>query len=370
MLFQAGVQSEGTDAPERPTTEPLPPAPTTEPGPVAEEPDTDPAPTIEPGPVAEEPDTDPAPTTEPGPVAEEPDTDPAPTTEPERAAEPPSTTGCAVIPSACGYPDSSNTGVKDASALRDVPGDITSGPGWYYDTRGWINVNGNGAVLENIRTNATIDVVADNVTIRNVRSTVSGETFGIAIRRADNTTIIDSEIMPPSDKMRLLVGIKDIYGDANGTRVLRTEITRTSTGVQLGSGLIQDNYIHSMAMVAGDHVNGTTSNGGTEQLTLRHNTVLNSFDQTDAISLFQDFGTEENRLIEDNLLAGGGYTIYGGANLGKAPTANIVIRNNRISQMYFPRGGSFGPVTAFNPAGSGNTWTGNVWDETGATVNY
>jgi hypothetical protein len=103
-------------------------------------------------------------------------------------------------------------------------------------------------------------------------------------------------------------------------------------------------------------------------LTLHHNTVFNSYSQTDAISLFQDFGPQANRTIDNNLLAGGGYTIYAGANTGKEATAtNIHVTNNRISRMYYPQGGSYGPVTAYTSTG-GNTFTGNIWDDTSTLV--
>jgi hypothetical protein len=81
--------------------------------------------------------------------------------------------------------------------------------------------------------------------------------------------------------------------------------------------------------------------------------VFNSQPQTDAISLFQDFGTQTNRVIDNNLVAGGGYTIYGGANPGGAQTSNIRITNNRFSRIYFPRGGYYGHATAFDPSGPG-----------------
>jgi len=275
--------------------------------------------------------------------------------------------GCAAVPSSCGFPDSTTTGVTDTSVLRTVPGQVTSGKGWHYNG-GWIVVDTDGAVLENVITSDGIDVDANNVTIRNVRSTATGETWGIGLRHAKNTTITDTEILPTAGKTRLLVGIKDVYGDATGTTIDRVEITRTSTGIQIGGGLIEDSYVHDLDMISGDHVNGTTSNGFTTQLTIRHNTIFNKFSQTDAVSLFQDFGTEENRLIENNLLAGGGYTIYAGANAGKAATKNIVVRDNVVSTMYFPGGGSYGPATAYNPAGAGNVWENNTWAETGKVI--
>jgi hypothetical protein len=100
-------------------------------------------------------------------------------------------------------------------------------------------------------------------------------------------------------------------------------------------------------------------------LTIRHNTVFNEFGQTDAISLFEDFGQQKDCLIENNLVAGGGYTIYGGQNTGGIPVTNIIIRNNRFSTRFFPQSGSYGPVTALGAASGGNVWSGNVWHETG-----
>ena len=211
---------------------------------------------------------------------------------------------------------------------------------------------------------------ASDVTIKNSRIIVSGEGWGIALRHANGVTIQNNEIAGPSSSgpSRLMVGIKDIYADSTGIKVLRNDIWATSTGVQIESGLIQGNYIHDLGMTGSDHVNGTTSNGGTRLLEIRGNTIFNKYDQTDAISLFQDFGPQANRVIDGNLLAGGGYTIYAGANPGKESTAtNIAVTNNRISRMYYPQGGSYGPATAYNPGG-GNTWSGNTWDDTGTTI--
>lgn len=292
----------------------------------------------------------------------------APTTAPSAVS--PAAGPCASRPSGCGYPDATNTGVPGGTTLRSVPGQLTSGPGWHYDSRGWIQIDGNGAVLDSISTTASIDVTASNVTIKNSRITVPGESWGIATRHTTNVTIQNNEISGPAKtgSSRLMVGIKDIYGDSSGLKVVGNDIWHTSTGVQIESGLIQDNYIHDLGFTSGDHVNGTTSNGGSVLLTVRHNTIFNEYQQTDAISLFQDFGPQANRRIESNLIAGGGYTLYAGANPGKTSTAtNIAVVGNRFARTYFATSGYYGPATAYTSTG-GNTWTGNVWDDTGKTV--
>jgi hypothetical protein len=116
------------------------------------------------------------------------------------------------------------------------------------------------------------------------------------------------------------------------------------------------------------HVDGIASNGG-GGLTVEHNTVFNQFDQTAAIALFQDFGTQQDDLVENNLIAGGGYSFYGGG--GKfGPTSNIRFLNNRISNRYFPNGGYFGVVAWFDASDSGNRIAGNYWDHNLAPVRY
>ena len=278
-------------------------------------------------------------------------------------------TNCAALPSACGYPDATNTGVPAGTTLRSVPSQVSKGTGWYYDSRGFAEVNGNGAVLSGLNITGNLDISASNVTINNVKVMNSGQSsFGISLRHTSNVTIEHSMITgADGGPGRLMVGVKDVYGDSTGTVVQDNNIRYTSTGVQLSAGLIQDNYIHAMGLIPGDHVNGTTSGGGTTQLTIQHNTVFNQLNQCDAISLFQDFGPQGNRLITNNLLAGGGYVIYAGGKIGAPPPYNITITNNRISTMYFPKGGYYGPVAYYSP-GNGNSWTGNIWDNTALTI--
>lgn len=277
---------------------------------------------------------------------------------------------CASDPGSCGYPDAASTGVPDGVRLTEVPRQASSGPGWHFDQRGWIVVDGPGAVLERISTTYPIEVTAPGVTVRESRITISGDQWGVGLRHAPDATVEACDISSPaSGPGRMLVGVKDIHGDGTGLKVLRNDISHSATGIQIESGLIRDNYLHDPGFVEGDHVNGTTSNGGSRnQLRIEHNTIFNQHPQTDAVSLFQDFGIQHDRVIHDNLLAGGGWTVYAGANPGLAATATrIVVTDNRFSRRFFPNGGHFGPLTAFTRTG-GNVWSGNVWDDTGQPV--
>jgi hypothetical protein len=277
---------------------------------------------------------------------------------------------CGPDPHLCGFPDATNTGVPAGVTLRSVPAEMSSGPGWTSNSQGDVEVSGNGAVFEGYSVHGYVDVTGSNVTIKDNAISNSGNDItgdGVNLTgNPSNVTIEGNTISSPYGSHGdngVFAGIKDITGEAMGTRVLDNNIADASTGVQLYIGLVENNYIHDEALAsAGSHLNGTTSNGSTVPLTIQHNTVFNPNGQTDAVSLFEDFGVEANVVINDNLLAGGGYVVYGGQNAGGPQAYNIHITNNRFSTIYYPQSGYYGYITAFNPNAPGNAWSGNVWD--------
>ncbi|HEY6277311.1 MAG TPA: right-handed parallel beta-helix repeat-containing protein [Streptosporangiaceae bacterium] len=286
------------------------------------------------------------------------------------SSAPQASTNSAASPAAHGYPGPSSTGVPPGMALKRVPGQVSRGRGWYFDPRGVVRVTGNGAVLSGLYIPYTIDVTASHVTIKDVKLVTDWpNSMGIGLRHTKNVTIENDTISGRNARAgRLMAGVKDIYGDSTGLRVLRNNIYDAATGVQMEQGLISGNYIHSMGYRPGDHVNGITSNGGaTGTLTISGNTIFNQLSQTDAIGLFPDFGAQANRLITGNLIAGGGYAFYGGMKAGHPQPYNIRFTNNRISTRLFARGGYWGPDCAFATGGR-NTWSGNVWDATGQAI--
>jgi len=280
-------------------------------------------------------------------------------------------TNCATNPATCGYPGASNTGVPSTMTLKKVPSQVSSGPGWHFDPRGWVEVDGSGAVLTGLYIPYNLDISASNVTVNYVKVVTGGpNAFGISVRHAANVTISNSTITGlNTGQGRVMTGVKDVYADSTGLTVLRDNISMAETGVQLEAGLVQDSYIHNTGYITGDHVNGVTSNGGgAGLLTVQHNTILINRGQTDAVGLFEDFGVQQNRVITGNLVAGGAYSIYGGQNSGGAPTSNITVTGNRFSSIYYPHGGAYGPAAYFSSTGQGNTWSGNTWDNSGNAV--
>jgi hypothetical protein len=281
-------------------------------------------------------------------------------------------TNCAAKPSACGYPDATNTGVPAGTTLKQVPGQVTSGPGWSYNTStSTVTVTANGTTLSGLAITGTLQISASNVTVNDVKVTSSGN-YGISLAHTKDVTI-ENSIISGRDATtgRVSYAIDDVYGDSTGMIIKANNISDFRTAVQVSTGQVDSNYIHDPGYVPGDHTNGIYVNGGTQSLMIWNNTIFNSLGQTDAINL--DAGTPgpaapvANKTISDNLLAGGGYTIYGGA-ASTSPTSNIIIQDNRFAQNYFAKGGQYGPACYFDPAGTGNKWSMNIWDTTGQAV--
>jgi hypothetical protein len=279
-------------------------------------------------------------------------------------------TNCATTLSACHYPNAANTGVPAGTILKTVPTQVSSGPGWSYNaTDKEVIVTVNGTVLSGLYIPYNLEIDASNVTVKNVQ-VVTGGNFGISLTHTKDVTVEDSTVSGQNlTSGRVDSAIDDVYGDSTGMVIEDNNISLFRTAIQISTGLAEGNYIHDPGYISGDHTNGFYVNGGTEPLTIEDNTIFNSLGQTDAINL--DPGTPgsavANKTIEDNFLAGGGYTIYGG-DVGSSPTSNIVIEGNRIGQLYYPKGGQWGPESYFDPTGTGNVWSGNVWDTTGATI--
>jgi hypothetical protein len=250
-----------------------------------------------------------------------------------------------------GFPGPGNTGVPAGKSLK---------------TSGAIRVTKAGTVIDGLDVRGDISVEANNVTIRNTKLTNVGE-WGIIQRQGvSGLKILDSEVRGNGrDKLQFAV-----INQGGMITIQRNEFAVLSDHISTSSGLIADNYIHSPKYFPGDHIDGIQSNSGPgsgQTLVIRHNTIIIDYEQTACIALFQDFGLQHSAVIENNLLAGGGYSIYGGA--GKyGKSHNIRVINNKFSRQVYRNGGNFGPVAYWDGDGSGNVWQGNTWLDTGRPV--
>jgi hypothetical protein len=277
----------------------------------------------------------------------------------------PAPVDCVMAPTSCGFPDASDTGVSSGIGLKAVPSQISSGPGWSYNAADqYVNVTGNGANLTGLYIPYNLNIAASDVTVDDDEIVTNGD-YAVSLDNTSDVTIENSTVSGQNAVAgRVGTAIKDVYGDSTGMVIKDDNISDFKTGIAISTGLVEGNFIHNPGYLEGDHTNGIFDDGSDQPLTIKDNTILNSLGQTDAISLdASDTGeTVANKTIEDNLLAGGGYVIYGGASLGNS-TSNIVIEDNQFSQLYFAQSGQYGPAVYFELNGRGNVWSGNVWSD-------
>jgi hypothetical protein len=279
---------------------------------------------------------------------------------------------CITVPHACGFPDGTDTGVPSGTALRSVPSQVSSGPGWSYNAADKdVVVTGNGTVLSGLSIPYNLVIDASDVTVQDVQ-VVTGGNFGISLTHTTGVTIENSTISGKNlTSGRVDSAIDDVYGDSTGIVIKNNNISEFRTGIQISTGMIAGNYIHDPGYIHGDHTNGIYVGGTTEPLTIYGNTIFNDLGQTDDINLDASGSGQAvaNKYVVDNLLAGGGYSIYGGgARNGR--TSNIVIEDNDFGSLYYQKGGRYGAAAYVNQQQSGNVWSGNVLsgDSQSATV--
>ncbi|GGK79300.1 hypothetical protein Sme01_21980 [Sphaerisporangium melleum] len=282
----------------------------------------------------------------PKPATPRPSLSPNPTNQPtkEPSATPkPSTTP----PPTGGFPGAGDTGVPNGVTLKES---------------GSVTVTKDGTVIDGLLVNGEINVQADNVTIRNTRVAAAPGEWGVIQRNGHGgLTVEDTEIFG-NGKQRTQFGIINQGGDLT---VRRVDIHTISNGILTEQGLIEDSYLHDPKYYSGDHTDMIMCTSGPPsgaKLVIRGNTVINTLEQTGAIALFQDFGVVRNVTVEGNFLAGGGYSLYGGAG-SKGTSSNIKVVGNVFSKDVWAKGGYNGPVAYWDKNGSGNEWRDNVWED-------
>lgn len=229
------------------------------------------------------------------------------------------------------YPDKSNTGVPASTVLTRYEGTL--------------HITTDNQVVEGLEVIGNVVIEASNVTVKNSRI-ISGTPWH-AVMIVDNApgfTLMDCEIDGQSTTDN------GFYG--HGT-ILRSNIHGVENGMTIwGPSVIKDNFIHSLAATDEDpHFDGIQINGAND-VSIVHNTVINEHEQTAAIIMGNTFSGLSNIVVDNNLLIGGGYTLYvdGRKGGGTVDDASIRITDNRIG------GGRWGSFALYDqkPILSGN----------------
>lgn len=245
------------------------------------------------------------------------------------------------------------TGVPwDAARLYGFPWAGNTGPtGPLTPTVGPIIVSDSNVTLENLDIDGYVlfENTATNGTIRNCRITSGG--FWPCQMLAGGT-IEDTEIAGGVGSQACLYMI--------GVEAARLNLHGAGDGVRFGASSLVDSYVHDMADFEGVHIDATEvigPVGGPNRLT--GNSILNRAGQTSCV-MMSEWGVnpDVDTIIDSNLIAGGGYSIYG-YSPGTDVIAGLQVINNKFSTMFFPNSGFYGPVNVW--PGSPNVWNNNTW---------
>lgn len=241
------------------------------------------------------------------------------------------------------FPDGTTTGV--VASLTDVTSNLT------LSTSGdeWENRDHIGFIV--------VTAPPPGALIRNVRL-ASQSFWGIRVAAGARAVIQDVEVLGDPN------GTGCIWANGGEVHVLRANCHGAEDGIRLEGNncTVRDSYVHDLASSdpGSAHYDGMNADGYTGW-EITGNTILNPHPQTSGLYIGDDTGSPPEGLLQGNLLAGGGYTIYAGPSSG----AGLRVRDNAISTRYFENGGSLSYLTDWVAAN--NLWSGNYWyDDFGA----
>jgi len=232
------------------------------------------------------------------------------------------------------WPDATNTGVPKNIKLRPS-GDLV--------------ISRAGTVVSDLDIEGAVDIDASDVTL--MQSRVRAARFDVVRIKPGlkGVVIRDCEID----------GVGTGNEGSNGIRgtgtFLRNNIHHVENGITLNGNdtVIQDNYVHDLKASGSPHYDGIQIDGGISNVVITHNTVINSWGQTSAVMIDNYFGPISNIRVANNLLVGGGYTVYSDGQFNGETITGVSFTNNHMGK------GHWG-YTAFNR--NSPEYTGNIND--------
>ncbi len=228
-----------------------------------------------------------------------------------------------------------------------------------------------GTVIDGKDVSGILVVEANNVTIK--RSRIRGNSYWLLLYASGKNLVVeDTEISRANSCLGKQDACLADYGievrSSGGVSISRVNISNVTSGIHLGSNaVVQDSFVHDLVNISGeDHNDAIISNGGTSKVVIRHNALEVPMNQTTPLAMYQDFGINDDWLVDNNLLNGGGYCMYPGGSNGKFNT-NLRVINNHFGKKFYPSCGYFGASIHWDGRPD-QLWSGNVWDDGSGTL--
>lgn len=280
----------------------------------------------------------------------------------------------------CGWPGTTNTGVPAGTTLTNASSRT---------------ITANNTVIDGQNITGNITVNATGVIIRNskINYTGSGGGGSGAIKiLANATATIENVEINGQGAVHTCIWHEGSAMTVRKVNCHDVEDGMFSWGLNTGSSIsgenftIEDSYIHALrGNESNGHYDGWQTEGSSNGV-IRHNTFYTSPDGTSLIAIWNSHKSSTNITVENNLMAGGGFSIYaqdyspseanpaGGNTLTK-----MIFKDNKFSTTLSNCVGGFGvwfyranwqpyqggPTDGWNTTPGGSSRTGNRILETG-----
>jgi hypothetical protein len=147
---------------------------------------------------------------------------------------------------------------------------------------------------------------------------------------------------------------------SEGAVIFRSHISGVLDGLRLtGHGYrISQSLIDGLVTRPGDHNDGIQTSPKARDITIERSRIMNQNPQTSSLLI-----RGSDIRLRDSYLAGGGWTLYGGASgngHGGPSSSGLSVTGNIFGRDYFPKSGRFGPVTYWSAT---SQWSGNTYDD-------
>lgn len=320
------------------------------------------------------------------------------------------TTDCFNSPGACGYPDpnyNNNTGATSVGATSACSSLTPEPDGYDADT--------NGQTVQNMNITGGLAISASNVTVNNVCVTNTGSTpdyndgvFAVTITSSASNVTLEHSTFAGTSATGLGVLDTGVANNSNDSGITANAIyIYNAAEAWHGTGTVNNSYMQAGATYTiPKGADGCDTSGGcgshNEDVYIsdtswsgNHDTLLNSTEQTAVLFGDNDGGQKDEPadnqwILTNSLIAGGGWLMYLDANNGSMPigTSTMDITGNRIARClgpqdfdgngttcttgtdkygYFPNAGYYGgPVDDYCGDGANQIWSNNVWDDNSA----
>ena len=230
---------------------------------------------------------------------------------------------------------------------------------------GFITTSSDGQIIENLLITGNITINHNNVIVRNCKIMHGNGLDGVVVSAGTLNALISHCEMDALSQVPGNYGSMGVVVEGNAT-VIRCYMHNVRSGMSIlnakGFGSFIENYVRDLVDANGAHNTSASCHGTPGPVEILRNNFVEG--NSSAFSLYSDFGSNTNVLIQDNFLigTGSGYGMYGGySHLEKGyaqHNSNIRVIGNRWKKPF-----GWGPVAAMKMDQPGAVWEDNAYED-------